>query len=293
MIGWMTTSEDVRRASTLQNNFSKSLILPQKQTSSDMKKKILLISLSTLFCVALVLGGWYWYASTTTNPWNAATLGEIPTPMGYKRVEAPAGSYAEFLRALPLKPRGSKVNYYTGGRARYRILYGAAVDYPLLSNFEQCADVTLRLRAEYLWQQGRYSEIRFRNVNHQIEQYKGGKSRKAFENYLRRIFGICSTYSVKNETKPRAIEEVQPGDVLVYTSRGAGRLGHAVLVADVAKSASGKIAILCVEGNTPARDIHVIRNVKRLGSCWFFLDKNDDKISLTASSYEKDELRHY
>ena len=115
MIGWMSTSEVVRRASTLQNNFSRSLILPQKQTSSDMKKKILLISLSTLFCVALVLGGWYWYASTTTNPWNAATLGEIPTPMGYKRVEAPAGSYAEFLRALPLKPRGSKVNYYTGG----------------------------------------------------------------------------------------------------------------------------------------------------------------------------------
>ena len=98
---------------------------------------------------------------------------------------------------------------------------------------------------------------------------------------------------MKNETKPRAIEEVQPGDVLVYTSRGAGRLGHAVLVADVAKSASGKIAILCVEGNTPARDIHVIRNVKSLGNCWFFLDKDDDKISLTASSYEKDELRHY
>ena len=119
MIGWMPTSKDVSRASTLQNNFSKSLILPQKQTKSDMKKKkkILLISLSTLFCVALVLGGWYWYASTTTNPWNAATLGEIPTPMGYKRVEAPAGSYAEFLRALPLKPRGSKVNYYTGGES--------------------------------------------------------------------------------------------------------------------------------------------------------------------------------
>lgn len=38
------------------------------------KKKILLISLSTLFCVALVLGGWYWYASSTTNPWNAKFL---------------------------------------------------------------------------------------------------------------------------------------------------------------------------------------------------------------------------
>lgn len=57
MIGWMPTSEDVRRASTLQSNFSQSLILPQKQTSSDMKKKkILLISLSTLFCIALLLG---------------------------------------------------------------------------------------------------------------------------------------------------------------------------------------------------------------------------------------------
>ena len=50
---------------------------------------------------------------------------------------------------------------YTGGDARFQFLSTGVIDIPMLSNSEQCADMTMRVRAEYLFSHGRYSEIRF------------------------------------------------------------------------------------------------------------------------------------
>ncbi len=36
------------------------------------------------------------------------------------------------------------------------------------------------------------------------------------EDFLKNAYGVCSTFSVSRETKPRPINEVQPGDVLNY-----------------------------------------------------------------------------
>lgn len=52
--------------------------------------------------------GIVWWYSSTSNPWNAKTVGDISAPVGYTRVE---GGYAEFMRSLPLKKRGSKVQF--------------------------------------------------------------------------------------------------------------------------------------------------------------------------------------
>lgn len=240
-----------------------------------------------------LLGGWLWFQSHTSNPWNARTLGDIETPWGYTRVEAPQGSYAEYLRSLPLKERGAKVHLYTGGEANFQFLSTGVIDQDILSNSEQCADVTMRLRAEYLWSKGRYSEICFTNVNGKKMHYQGGSSRKAFERYMRNVYGVCSTFSVHRETKPRAIKDIQPGDVLVYPARTGHMYGHAILVADVARSSSGKVAIMCVEGNTPAREKHILRNINPLRNPWFILDEDDETIWISAFHFDKDELRHY
>lgn len=217
--------------------------------------------------IATIVGGWCWWSNRTSNPWNAETIGDIPVPVGYTRVDAPSGSYAEYLRSLPLRKRGTKVNLYTGGEANYQFLSTGVIEQDILSNSEQCADVAMRLRAEYLWQKGRYSEIRLRNVNGNNMRYTGGSSRKAFESYMRNVYGWCSTYSVYHETTPRPVLEVQPGDVLVYPARYGHKYGHALIVVDVAKKGS-KVAIICAEGNTPARDKHVVRNqnpIRNLG----------------------------
>lgn len=256
-------------------------------------KKTILITFLVILVATLSIGGWLWYSVRTSNPWKAATIGDIPTPVGYTRVEAPRGSYTEYLRNLPLKKRGSKVHLYTGGDARMQYLSAGVIDQDILSNAEQCADVTMRLRAEYLWSKGRYGDIHFRDVNGKQLRYSGGSSRKAFEKFMRNVYGVCSTFSVYHETKPRNVHDVQPGDVLVYPARPGHKYGHAVMVVDVAKNRNGKVAVMCAEGNTPAREKHVIRNFNPLHNPWFFLDEDDDTFYINVFHFEKDELRHY
>ena len=251
-----------------------------------------------LVLLGIVLAGGVWLrwmkSADTSNKWNASCVGNIPAPIGYKRVPAQAGDYTTFLRALPLKPKGSKVQLYTGGEANYQWLSTAVVNMPLLSNAEQCADVTMRLRAEYLYKTGRYSDIRFTDVNHRTMQYQGGKSRANFELFLKKVYDVCNTFSLYHETEPRPIQEVQPGDVLVYPARNGHQYGHAIRVVDVAKNKAGKVAIMCVEGNTPARDIHIVRNATHpFQNPWFLLDGNDRGIRVSVFHFEPEELRHY
>lgn len=55
--------------------------------------------------------------------------------------------------------------------------------------------MTMRVRAEYLFSQGRYADIRFRDVNGNMLNYTGGNSRKALESFLKKAYGVCSTLS--------------------------------------------------------------------------------------------------
>lgn len=261
-----------------------------------------LLIVSIVLAIVVAIGGYFFYRNRNfvrayihpaSNPWNAATLGDIPVPQGFQRVEAPARSFTAYLRSLPLRPKDTKVMLYTKGKANYQEMSIGVVDLKLLSNHEQCADVTMRLRAEHLWQTRQYDKIRFRAANGQLMTYDGGNNRKAFESYLRKVYNRCNTASLKNETKVRPFKDVRPGDVFNYPSREKGKLGHAILVADVAKNDKGEIAVLCVEGNTPARDIHVLRNLYAEKSAWHIFKENEVNFNINYFRYHTDELRHY
>jgi hypothetical protein len=240
----------------------------------DMKKVLKVIGVLILLCI--VAAGIVWWYSRTSNPWNAKTIGDVPAPVGYTRVE---GSYAEFMR----KP---------GGDAGLQWLSAGVVDIPVLSNSEQCADMTMRVRTEYLFRQGRYSEIRFQDVNGHTLQYHGGSSHKALEKYLKNAYGVCSTFSVSRETAPRPVSEVRPGDVLVYPARKMRGMGHALIVVDVARKGK-KVAIMCAEGNTPARELHIVRNLNPVKNPWFFFDGDESTLWVSVFHFGKNELRHY
>ena len=233
-------------------------------------KKILKWTIVGAFLAVIAVGGfclWILYGSKTSNPNNYKTIGDIPVPWGYERISADDVDYANFLRSLPLKGRGSKVQLYTGGDSRFQSLNYAVVDMPLLSNAEQCADVCMRLRAEYLFSTGQYGRIRFQNVNGKTLSYGGGSSRKSFERYL---------------------------DVFVYPARYGQRYGHAVMVVDVAINNNGKKAFLLAEGNTPAREIHVMRNFENpFRSPWFMLDEDADNLILSVFHYKATDLKHF
>lgn len=240
----------------------------------------------------LLVGFALTFFTLISNPWNAKCVGDIPCPVGYSRLEC-TDSYTSFLRELPLKKRGSLVHLYTGGVARLQFLSAGVVDMPVLSNSEQCADVAMRIRAEHLWNEGCYSEICFTSVGGKEQPYTGGNSREAFEKYMKAVYGACNTSSVYHETEVRALKDVQPGDILVYPSRRKGTYGHAIMIADVAKSKSGKLAILCIEGNTPAREAHIVRNPNTFRNPWFVLKGDEKVINIFVFRFNKEELRHY
>lgn len=258
-------------------------------------KRILILLLITLL-IALCYGAWGFYATKTSNPKNYKTIGEISTPTGYVRISGNDPAFTKYLRALPLKNRGEEVQLYTGGSAKHQSLYYAAIDMPLLSNAEQCADACMRLRAEYLYSVKKFSSIHFNDVNGRKLKYTGGSSRKALEKYLKKVYQVASTFSLSREMQQRELKDIQPGDIFVYAAvdRPGHKIGHAVMVADVAVNKKGKKVLLLIEGNTPAQDIHVVRNfLNPIRSPWFSLDEDAEVLILGVFRFKPNELRHF
>lgn len=90
-----------------------------------MMKKILKWTFGSFFLLIIALGGfglWILLGSKTSNPNNYASVGDIPTPWGYERVEGDDAACANFLRSLPLKGRGSRqnVSLYTNNYISYK-----------------------------------------------------------------------------------------------------------------------------------------------------------------------------
>lgn len=260
-------------------------------------KKILKWTIVGVFLAVIAVGGfclWILLGSKTSNPNNYKAIGDIPEPWGYERISGDDMAYTDYLRSLPLKERGSRVQLYTGGDARFQSLNYAVINMPILSNAEQCADVCMRLRAEYLYSTGHYGRIRFQNVNGKTLSYRGGGSRKSFERYLRNLYGVASTFSLSREMKTRRLADMQPGDIFVYPARYGQQYGHAVMVVDVAVNSNGKKAFLLAEGNTPAREIHVMRNFKDpFRSPWFMLDEDADNLILSVFHYKATDLKQF
>ncbi|MCQ2203701.1 MAG: DUF4846 domain-containing protein [Bacteroidales bacterium] len=247
-----------------------------------------------LLLIVVTAGLWLWFGYSYSNPHNYKTIGDIPTPMGYERIKNDDAAFADYLRSLPLKARGSQVQLYTGGKAHLQFLNYAVIDLPLLSNAEQCADVCMRLRAEYLYNSGRYGDIHFMDVNGNTMNYAGDNSRKAFESYLKKVYGLASTFSLSRELPRRKLKDMQVGDVFVYAARPGHKYGHAVMVVDVAQNSDGKKVFLLAEGNTPARDMHVLSNWQNpFRSPWFTLDEDAEWMMLSPFHYNADELHHW
>lgn len=75
-------------------------------------KKILKLTFIGISLTVIAIGGfclWILFGSKTSNPNNYKTIGEIPEPWGYERISGDDTAYTNYLRSLPLKGRGSKV----------------------------------------------------------------------------------------------------------------------------------------------------------------------------------------
>lgn len=211
-------------------------------------------------------------------------------PKNYERVEISENSFGAFLRKFPLKEYGSPVLMYNGQTKRNNV-HVSVFNMPLLNvDLIQCADAVIKLRAEYLYNQKRYSEIQFHITNGMLipfekfangervivsgnktqweSGYKKGFGRDVFEEYLRFIYSYAGTYSLSQEAKKKNISNIEIGDFFIY----GGNPGHVVLVLDIAidKSTEKKIMLLG-QSYMPSQEFHILKSYKNI-SPWYYIE---------------------
>jgi Domain of unknown function (4846) len=224
---------------------------------------------------------WPWLDS----PHGKDTLEDrIAAPEGFTRVAVKQGSFAAFLRRLPLLPAGADVRAFDG-----RVLntaHVAVVDLDVGTvDLQQCADSAIRLRAEYLWSRDEKSRIAFHTTSGDRVPYAryqrgeeiavrgntvgwrkstraqgGPNDRSAFRRYLHDVFMYAGSISLARDTEP-VKGEVQAGDMYVV----GGSPGHVLVVLDVALHGDER-RLLLGEGFMPAQSFHVVPAVD--GSTW-------------------------
>ena len=208
------------------------------------------------------------------------------------REPAAAGSFAEWLRALPLQPGRPDVRLFDGRRKGNQAAHHAVVDIDTgARDLQQCADAVMRLRAEYLYARGSFDAVRFdvttgppaslsgwfagdravvkRNAVTWVRTAAPDRSYASFRRFMDTVFNYAGSASLARQL--RALPDrsaLRAGDVFI---RG-GFPGHAVIVLDTARHPDGRRAFLLAQSYMPAQEIHVLRNPSRTDGPWYDLE---------------------
>ena len=224
---------------------------------------------------------------TEIPPSSFKQLNDIPPPNGFTRINASPNSFISWLRKLPLK-KDKTVYLYNGKVKPNQSAQFAVVDISTgKTDLQQCADVVMRLRAEYLFAQKKYDSIRFMDYNRKWYNWKGTSNRSQFDTYLQQVFGWCGSASLEKQLKPVSnFSHIQPGDVLIK----GGFPGHAMIVADMAVNNKGQKAYMLIQGYQPAQDVHIVVNpLDQKISPWYLVE--DGNIIITPEwDFFKDQL---
>ncbi len=194
-----------------------------------------------------------------------------------------------------LQGRGAHMKYYDGSLAYGQYFGYAVLDLPMISKNEQCCDAVQRMRSEFLYSKGRYSDIHFESFKNGTMRYGGGGNREAFHKYLRKVYDASNTSTLRHELKKKPLSEIAPGDVFVYEAGRGHSIGHAVLVADVAVNPkTGKKALMFAQSSTPALTMHIIRDLLHpIKSPWIILNESDDSVFISGIRFNGDDLRSW
>lgn len=196
-------------------------------------------------------------------------VGAIGVPAGFVRLPCKAGSFGYWLRKVPLKS-DNRVFLYDGRlktnqQAQYAVMDISVGDRDL----QQCADAVMRLRAEFLFGQKRFSDIVFIDNLGKRYAWAGGGDKTNFSRYLDRVFGMCGTASLEKQLRPGSMKNIEPGDVLIK----GGFPGHAMIVTDVVVNEKGDRLFMLSQSYMPAQDIHVVKNPHANNSPWYKADE--------------------
>jgi hypothetical protein len=187
-------------------------------------------------------------------------VADIPLPSGFERIPLQSGSYADFLRHMPLR-KDKTIYLYTGKPKDDQRLHYAVIDLSTgTKDLQQCADAVMRMRAEYFFAKKQFDSIRFfhRPDVYNFARENSDYSREQFMRFMEKVFINCGTYTLNDQLRyVTPITSMQVGDVLLK----AGAPGHAETVVDMAvNKKTGQKIYLLAQGYMPAQDIHILLN---------------------------------
>jgi len=223
---------------------------------------------------------------TSFNPPDTL-LTRFKTPDGFTQQKVEPNSFAAWLQTLPLKPAGTHTRTYKGDIARTDVETAAVVDISVGNqDLQQCADVVMRLRGEYLYHEKRYNDISFKfesgfkcDYIHYANGYRYHNDRwvlkakkdysyPTFMNYMSLVFMYAGTLSLEKELHPVTNpNELKAGDVFIH----GGSPGHCFIVMDVVENAQHKKQFLLAQSFMPAQNLQVLQYYP--GYYWFSMDK--------------------
>lgn len=241
-------------------------------------------------------------------------------PEGYKRIDAPEGSFGAYLQNFQLKAMGEPAYFYnedTGSYTDESDAAGAAIAVfnQEITRWQQCADSIMRLYAEYRYERGEYDKIVFNfttgflcDFKHYSEGYRVSFDKKwnaswvkkaepntdraTFDAYLDFVFQWANTESLQAQMKPVSVDDIQIGDSFVITSwQMDENLGHAVFVADMCVNEKGEKLYLIFEGTTPATQITLAKHNDTTYGYWIKLAE-DGTLAITKTVFD-DAIQEY
>lgn len=235
---------------------------------------------------------------------------KVSVPQGFVRAPVEEGSFAHYLRHLPVRLDRTNVLAFDG-----RPLGSPSAHVILMDvgsrDLQQCADSAIRLHAEWLWSTKQLQHLQYHFTSGDLSSWsawakgerfriKGSQvarvsangidhSRQNFRRWLDTIFMYAGTRSLPRDSVAVKPSEVRAGD---FFNQG-GSPGHVVLVLDVAMRDGKRVALLG-QGFMPAQDFHVLKSTKALDGVWFALPEHAEAELVTPSwqaFYGKDARR--
>jgi hypothetical protein len=217
------------------------------------------------------------------------SIGDIAVPESFKRVKVDSNSFAGWLHNVPLR-KDKAVYLYNGKLKANQSAQFAVVDISVGNkDLQQCADAVMRLRAEYLFSQKKFSEIAFMDYSGKWYKYQGG-NRQLFDNYLQTVFGWCGSASLDKQLKVvDDFNKISAGDVFVQ----GGFPGHAIMVVDIAINDKGNKIFMLAQGYQPAQDIHVLVNPTKFSISPWYEVTDIEEIITPEWKFKKSNLKRW
>ena len=246
------------------------------------------------------------------QPDGTTIASRVIVPKGYKRIPYDENSFQTYIRNYPLKPFGAAIINYDGSEHFSQDGHFGILELQVAENgLQQCADVLIRLYAEYLWKHKKYETIGFEFTSGHYcswlkyaEGYrpniKGNKvtfvkkrstdhSKKNFVRYLNLIYTYSGTLSLYNELDAvKHVDDLQIGDMVV----SPGTPGHVAMIVDAMVNEEGVRRFVMMQGYTPSQSVSLLKNEGSAMNPWYEL-KIEEPLLIPGYYFEKAQFMRF